>query len=198
MAILETNFEFTFDKNTNCYFTFLDKDGTLIPLQFDTGASRTSISLLSLVENNFDYSQDKAEKMEEYLLIQKNKGQHEQIKGNNLVVELRSASGEKLFGFLADMGRISIGNSVFEHFYYYFVPKNKTAFALLGNDFLHNCEYKHAIQGNIIVTKFDEDSYVQSHKDALSESDIQLLINDSYKKDDNEEIYDLADDFGDR
>ncbi len=48
MAILETNFEFTMDKNTNCYFTFLDRNGTLIPLQCDTGASKTSISLLAL------------------------------------------------------------------------------------------------------------------------------------------------------
>ncbi len=197
MAILETNFEFTMDKNTNCYFTFLDRNGTLIPLQCDTGASKTSISLLALTEDSFDYSKEKAERIEEELLVRQNHGEHKQIKGNNLAIELNSASGEKMFGFLCDMGEVSIGNATFQHFYYYFVPKNKTAFALLGNDFLHNCEYSHNIQGNIVVTKFDEDAYVRSHKNALTQAEIKSLIADVCEKVDVEESYNYSDDFAD-
>ena len=163
-------------------FYISGKNGTLIPLQCDTGASKTSISLLSLIEDNFEYSKEYATQIEENLLNSKNQGKHEQIKGNNLTIQLRSASGEKIFGFLTDMGKVSIGNTVLEHFYYYFVPKNKTAFALLGNDFLHNCEYKHNIRGNIVVTKFDEDNYVKNHQNALTQNEIKMLINEICEK----------------
>lgn len=176
MAILKANFEFTYDKNTNCYFTFLNKNGILIPLQCDNGSSHSSISLLSLIEDGFEYTQDKASQIEEELLIQKNEGKREIVKGNNLVVKLKSASGDDMFGFLTDMGKISIGDADFEHFYYYFVPKNKTAFALMGNDFLHHCEYKHNIGGNIVITGFDEDGYINSHKEALTQNEIKSLI----------------------
>ena len=176
LAIIETNIEFTFDKNTNCYFAFLDKNGILIPIQCDTGASRTSISLLSFIGANYDYSESDAERIEEELLILKNKGKHSQIEGSNLAIEFHSASGDNLFGFLTDMGKVFIGNTELQHFYYYFVPKNKTAFALLGNDFLHNCEYKHDIGGNIVITKFDESGYEYGHKDALSLNEIKELI----------------------
>ena len=102
------------------------------------------------------------------------------------------------FGFLTDMGEVSIGSATFSHFYYYFVPKNKSSFALLGNDFLHNCEYNHSIRGNILITKFDEDSYINSHKNALTQNEIKALINsvneekneisEEYNQDDRDDI----------
>lgn len=175
MGILETKFEFTLDKNTNCYFTFMDiGNNKLIPIQCDTGASYTSISALALTDFSFDIK--KADKVEQRLL--KKMGNED----NFLVKKFEDASGDKILGFLTDIGNVKIGNTKLQHFYYYFVPKNNSAFALVGNDFLNKCEFTHSINGNIVINKFDEDGYYQSHKGAISQPELKKLINRTLNK----------------
>lgn len=179
LAILETNFEFTIDRNINCYFTFIKVNNNLIPLQCDTGASFTSISSLAL--DNINYEKEIVNDIEQKLLQRAktmSKGNSTMYK--NMVKQFSSATGDKIYGFLTDMGEIDIGNTHFTHFYYYFVPRNKTAFALLGNDFLNNCEFSHSLQGNILITKFDEDNYINTHKNALNEAELNQLIENIY------------------
>lgn len=172
LGILETKLELTIDKNTNTYFTFICKDNVLIPFQCDTGASYTSISALAL--NNKYYDPEKAYKVEEQLL--KRSDLYTLSQKKKFVKTFTSATGEKVYGFLTDIGNVSIGDLELKHFYYYFVPKNNSAFALLGNDFLNNCEFTHKFDGNIVVNRFNEDEYYLSHNIAISSVELNLLI----------------------
>ena len=70
-----------------------------------------------------------------------------------------SASGDLFDGYLAHAENVVIDKTEIGSFYYYLVFENKRDIALLGFDFIDNCERCASAHGDIVVTKFDEVSY---------------------------------------
>lgn len=80
---------------------------------------------------------------------------------------------------MVDAHNVKICGLNLEHFYYYLVPQNKRAVALLGNDFLRYCEYTHKIEGNIYITKIDMDAYKRYYDSAISVDELAELIDEA-------------------
>ncbi|MCR5098907.1 MAG: hypothetical protein K6B14_08165 [Lachnospiraceae bacterium] len=47
-----------------------------------------------------------------------------------------------------------MGNIYFERFYYWLSPTTENKKALLGDDFIKNCEFGHKIRDNIVIDDF--------------------------------------------
>lgn len=98
-----------------------------------------------------------------------------------------SATGNEMTGYLVDAGNIELGDAQMDHFFYYFIPQNDRPVALLGNDFLRYCEYTHTIEGNITITKIDEDAYARYYANAVSIDELAAVI-DEIEQDNTDEF----------
>jgi len=109
LGILEANFEFVLNKATNCFFAELCTEDKKMVIQYDPGASQTAISALSLnKEKEAEYSPAYARVIENKLLERASKILGRPItpeEQSNLVKSFKSATGERIYGFLADMGK---------------------------------------------------------------------------------------------
>lgn len=155
----------------------------MINLKFDNGASYTVIAASVLLQHLTD---DGAKQLDQYLSRRAATDHGKDVAP--FQKKFRSATGDAMTGYLVDSGKIKFGSAELSHFYYYLVPRNKRPVVLLGNDFLRYCEYTHAIGGNILITKMDEDAYAKHYANAMSVDELAAVIDEIGK--------DNADGFG--
>lgn len=163
-------------------------DSNIIPIKFDNGAAYTVItaSMLSSRLAGCD-----TEPLNERLSKWDIPGAKQHPAGTAPFQKtFHSATGHEMVGYLVDAGSIELGDARLDHFFYYFVPQNDRSVALLGNDFLRYCEYKHTIEGSIIITKIDEDAYARYYSNAVSIDELTAVIDEIEQ--------DNTDDFGNR
>ena len=63
-----------------------------------------------------------------------------------------SASGTEMHGYLVYAEKICLSDYPIDKFYYYLIVDVNNDVALLGNDFLSYCEFKHEEKGDILIT----------------------------------------------
>ncbi len=117
-----------------------------IRIFFDTGASKTIITLKEFLQP-YEYRKHKDEIIK-------------QLENSSyLRVEPRSASGNKITGYLCHLNNVQLGDEVVDSFYFFLVPDERLQDSLLGNDFLHYCDYVHDANRDIVIKSFDLESY---------------------------------------
>ena len=140
--------------------------GSSFAIKFDTGATKSVISI---------------EKIAGDLTNEQKTFVQEQIAAKNVISEkLRSASGHSFNAYPAYMEDVTIGNHLFERFYYYLVVERlhqDRKIALLGDDFIDCCGFSREPHGDIIISKFDFSSY-DSRKSMVSTDEILSLVID--------------------
>lgn len=70
-----------------------------------------------------------------------------------------SASGGSFYGYPISVKDAKIGGVELPVFVFYLVLENRRDIALLGFDFIDRCTFSHKVEGDLILTEFDEDSY---------------------------------------
>ena len=130
-------------------------------LKWDTGAKYTVISARALDKN---LSDDALEQMKLY--CEKNHKRKEKF---------ISASGDPIYGYLSRTRNAVLDSTVLNDFHYYLVLENKRDIALLGYDFIDNCNRSANAHGDIVVTGFDNEGYITSG-DVLEADELISLI----------------------
>ena len=136
-------------------------------LKWDTGAKYTVISARMLDD---DISDKVLEQMKIYC------EEHHKRKE-----QFVSASGDPFYGYLSHARNVVVGESVLSDFRYYLVLENKRDIALLGFDFIDNCDRSANRHGDIIITGFDDEGY-GTNGEALESDELVSLI-DSMSED---------------
>ena len=136
-------------------------------LKWDTGAKYTVISARALDKS---LSDEVLEQMKMYC-----------EKHNKHKEKFLSASGDPIYGYLSRAQNAVLDTSVQKEFHYYLVLENKRDIALLGYDFIDNCDRSANAHGDIIVTGFDDEGYGISG-DVLETDELIALI-DSLSED---------------
>lgn len=123
-----------------------------INFKFDTGATRTVISVNALMDKEYT--------------LEEQKEQFHQIKNakDALVIdEFTSASGDKMGGIKCCASQINLSGEIWENFYYYIVFGSKRKTALIGDDFISCCSFVHSVNGDIILKSFDDGLYTRKN-----------------------------------
>lgn len=78
--------------------------------------------------------------------------------------EFSSASDGTVYGYLCKASNVQISGYVIDTFYFYLVPDSeyKRKISLLGADFIACCKFRHNINKDIIIDKFDSNSYIEN------------------------------------
>ena len=130
-------------------------------LKWDTGAKYTVISARMLDD---DISDEALRQIKDYC--------EERLKHKERFI---SASGDPFYGYLSHANDVVVGNTVLHDFYYYLVFENKRDIALLGFDFIENCNGTFEPHSDILVTGFDEEGYVIWDRALESDELISLI-----------------------
>ena len=130
-------------------------------LKWDTGAKYTVISARALDKN---LSDEAITQMKVY--CERNHKHKEQFV---------SASGDPIYGYLSHTRNAVLDATVLKDFHYYLVLENKRDIALLGYDFIDNCDRSANAHGDIIVTGFDSRGYGTTG-DVLETDELIALI----------------------
>ena len=143
------------------YSVVADKiNQVIIPMSFDTGAVNTVISLSAYYNKSIvaDY----------FAKLISESVRHKTF---------HTASGESLEGYLVCAEKVSISGFLLDRFYYYLLPmKTDRSVALLGDDFISNCSFQHEVQGDILVTGFDMESYYNGMQDAVPQNEVDRIL----------------------
>ncbi len=137
-----------YNESYNAYDVYLKfpERFSRVQMFFDTGASRTVITLHELLRP-YEYAKHK-----DKIIRQLENSFY-------LRVEPRSASGDKITGYLCYLNNVQLDDGTIDSFYFFLVPNEKSQDSLLGNDFLHCCDYVHDANGDIVIKSFDSESY---------------------------------------
>lgn len=173
---METNIQFKWDRESANYEIPISINGQDIMLKFDTGASSSIISFNYFKEN---ISNEVIDIVVNYC-----------EKNCKIKQSFIASTGDSMIGYLVDAGQIKMGKNILPHFYYYFIPKNNKCVALLGNDFLHYCEYSHKICGDIIISNIDMNEYQKKFQGAINGQELINYINYLEKQNKNYQNYD--------
>lgn len=146
------------------YMLPIDLNGRIFSIKFDPGAEQTVISVDFLTDG---LSEDQKKKIIELI-----KSRH--TPNGDFV----SASGAPFKGYLVHARNVMVGNEVFDDFFYYLILENNRIVALLGEDFLENCGYRHLPHGNIEINTFDNEAYKQNRECSLSNEDFLGFIDE--------------------
>ena len=143
-----------YNKELSIYTLRLDNldfgDGTVITMKFDTGAVNTVIGLRTLFKYLSKKELDTLLSMFEASDIEK--------------VRFNSASGGELWGYPCVVHNVEISNAVIENFCFYVITNTNREVALLGDDFISCCNFRHEQDGDIIITDFDDDEVCMRFK----------------------------------
>lgn len=142
------------------YVEGLRSDGNEITMKFDTGASNTVISLRVLTDN------DDAER----IIRQYCSRQHIGIK------TFYSATGHPMEGIPIKVANVSISGNQWRVFYYHLILNVKNNVALLGDDFISSCEFRHTRKGSIIVSDFYSEDYEDLWKNYVLQDKIYEIL----------------------
>ena len=133
-------------------------------IKFDTGASKSVISVEKITGT---LSNNQMASIKSFIATK-----------NVSPEEFKSASGHPFNAYPAFMKNITIGDQLFEKFYYYLVVEklhNKRMIALLGDDFIDCCSITKEPHGDIIISKFDFSSYY-TESNMISTDEILSLV----------------------
>ena len=128
-----------------------------LSMKFDSGAANTLISIYSF------YNKTKSNKFSE--LVYKSVSEYKEkvlktAKRLNLEpLEMSSASGGKMKGYLMKARDVYIYGKLFPEFFFYLTFDTERQTVLLGNDFISCCSFTHNIGGDIHITKYDSTKY---------------------------------------
>lgn len=150
-----------YNESYNAYDTLLrfPRNFNRVRMFFDTGASKTIITLQEFLRHR-EYAKHKDEIIK-------------QLENSSyLRVEPRSASGDKITGYLCHLNNIQLDKQTVKSFYFFLVPNEKSQDSLLGNDFLHYCNYAHDANGDIVIESFDLKSY-EEYFERLTSHDVK-------------------------
>lgn len=142
------------------------KEKSSMLIKFDTGAANTIISAGSFAGEVIS-EEELSNKIMPFLnkrpdLVQQN---------------FESVSGNILTGIKAYAKNIKLGGVLIPTFYYYLVIDIGKK-ALLGDDFISKCDFKHSKDGDICITSFDRDAYEEecTISDAIDSCELCELI----------------------
>lgn len=152
----------------NNYFIPIEINKKMFNVKFDPGANDTVISIDYFAD---DLSDSDREKLNEYM--------SENYKFTSVFT---AASGSEFLGYLTYADNVTIGNTDFPRFYYYIIIENDRVIALLGEDFLDNCQYSHSFHGDIEITDFDFDSYYKGKENVQRDDKYIHFIDEMIKK----------------
>ncbi len=141
--MIETNI--IAEKQGASYSVPFEIDEKLFSMKLDTGAASTVISVDLFADN---LTEERKKDITEYLDDR-----------NVSHLDFTSASGDCFRGYLVHAKDVVIDDEVFGDFYYYLVIDNKRLIALIGNDFIDNCEFDHPIHSDIHISSFDMEAY---------------------------------------
>lgn len=136
-------------KTYNCFIKLSKKSETLTLFTVDTGASFTTLGAQVLDKCGLLSCQD------EYGIIK-----YFEYMGC-FPKQFVNASNIPNFRYLCCIDNITIGDIVFEKFYFFLDPKS-TDIALLGNDVLHNCKFGSTNSGNMLVKDLNYRKYIET------------------------------------
>lgn len=142
----------------------IDLNGKIFSIKFDPGANQSIISVDFLTD---DLSDDQKKRFIELIKARYTP------KG-----EFISASGSPFQGYLVHAKNVLVGGELFADFYYYLILENDRILALLGEDFLDNCGYRHVPHGDIEIISFDFDAYGKDREDSISNEDFLACIDE--------------------
>jgi hypothetical protein len=152
------------------------KKQKVVNIKFDNGAAYTVIAASRLLSG---LTEDGAERMDQWLSDHTNPDpEKSQFHILPYQKKFLSATGDTMTGYLVDAGTVKLGGVKLPHFFYYLIPRNKRSIALLGNDFLRYCQYEHAIEGSILITKMDENAYAKHYTNAISIDELAAVIDE--------------------
>lgn len=143
-----------YNKQLSIYMLRLDNfslgDTDTIFLKFDTGAINTVIGIRVLFE---------------YLSKNDFNKLLEALKESGIEAEsFKSASGNELLGYPCVVHNVEISGEHFENFCFYLIINSDRNIALLGDDFISHCDFKHKKQGDIIISDFEDASMYESFR----------------------------------
>ena len=139
--------------------------GSSFAIKFDTGATKSVISIEKITG-------DLTNKQKVFI--------RDYIADRNVKSEkLKSASGHLFNAYPAYTKDVTIGNHLFERFYYYLVVESLhqgRKIALLGDDFIDCCGFSREPHGDIIISKFDFSSYDMRTSMVSTDEILSLII----------------------
>lgn len=131
----------------------------VIPMMFDTGAVNTAISLPTYYRGKADL-----EELERRLV------QYCPYK------EFHAASGTLVGGYLVYVDHVSIAGISVDRFYYYLLLGLQFNTALLGDDFIKNCVFRHDLHGDIEIQHFDGTTYRSEMAASIGQAELNRLL----------------------
>lgn len=146
--------------------TSIETEESSVLLKFDTGAAKTVISIGKLAGEIIP-----EEKLSNKLKTLLSK------RPSITQVTFESASGNTITGIKACAKSVKLDGVLIPTFCYYLVfDVGKKA--LLGDDFISKCDFKHSKDGDICITSFDRDAYEEecTISDAIDSCELCELI----------------------
>lgn len=135
-----------YNRDLSIYTLRLDNfslgDTDTVFLKFDTGAVNTVIGVRVLFEYLSKNDLSTLIKSFEASSIEKQC--------------FKSASGNDLSGYPCVVHNIEISGEHFDNFCFYLIVNSTRRIALLGDDFISHCDFKHNKQQDIIISDFDD------------------------------------------
>ena len=100
---------------------------------------------------------------------------------NIITASFNAASGEEMFAVKCHADDVMVGNIHFERFFYWLNPSVENKKALLGDDFIRFCDFRHKRYNDILIDDFDMDEYMRTHNEdqddkSLSTEEISEMI----------------------
>lgn len=133
------------------------------PCKFDTGAVNTMLPLGMILDectSNSDLRDVFARLCEK----------------SNAVTEFTSAAGNKILGVKCHVNDIIISGMLIHDFYFYLTNTDRKV-ALLGDDFISCCTFKHIPDGDILIDNFDSNKYSRNvNTSYVREQDILEIV----------------------
>lgn len=133
-------------------------DGTAIAMKFDTGAVSTVIGIRTLFKYLSENELDLLLNMFENSGIEK--------------VSFNSASGGELWGYPCVVHDVMLSNTVIDTFCFYVIVNTNRNIALLGDDFISCCTFKHEAYNDIVIDSCSHESACERFK---SKSNFKVL-----------------------
>ena len=132
-------------RDIDAYRISLSFTTSILDIKLDTGAKDTVISV-GLIKG--DLTEERLSNLKAFC---EKKSKHKK--------QFISATGHTFSGYLASYHNVEMSGTLLRDFHFYLILENQRDIALLGMDFIGNCEGLIHAQSDIVITEFDEESY---------------------------------------
>lgn len=128
--------------------------------KFDTGASNTVLSIRALTD-----AENAAKKIRKYC-----------EKHGIGLNRYYSASGHAMYGVAVKAENIVFEDYAISSLYYNLILNVNNNVALLGDDFISYCDFKHTQEESIIIEAFNVEKYQKNAYEVFSQSEIYEIL----------------------